>query len=72
MGREEFLASTNIMGVVTFANHLKSDAKPTINTLTECGINTKIITGDNIFLGVRTAIMVGMIPSKAKVTVIEG
>jgi hypothetical protein len=35
-------------------------------------INTKIITGDNIFLGVQTAIMVGMIPPQAKITIIEG
>ena len=70
MGREEFLANTSIMGVVTFVNQLKSDAKSTINTLAECDINTKIITGDNIFLGVQTAIMIGMIPPQAKITVI--
>lgn len=60
------------MGVVTFVNHLKSDAKSTISTLTECDINTKVITGDNIFLGVRTTFMAGIIPLKAKVSVIEG
>lgn len=70
MGREEFLANTNILGVVTFVNQLKSDAVSTISTLAECDINTKIITGDNIFLGVQTAIMIGMIPLQAKVTVI--
>jgi P-type E1-E2 ATPase len=66
------LIDTSILGVVTFANQLKADAKSTIGTLAECDINTKIITGDNLFLGVQTAIMVGMIPLQAKVTVIEG
>lgn len=70
MDREGFLANTNIMGVVTFINQLKSDAVSTISTLAECDINTKIITGDNIFLGVQTSIMIGMIPLQAKITVI--
>ena len=63
---------TTILGVVTFVNLLKEDARLTVNTLTECEINTKIITGDNIFLGVQTAIAVGMIPKHSKVTVLEG
>lgn len=70
MSREEFLTHTSILGVVTFINQLKPDAKSTISTLAECDINTKIITGDNIFLGVQTAIMIGMIPPQAHITVI--
>ncbi len=44
----------------------------TIKTLTDCGINTKIITGDNIFLGVQTAFLTGMIEKQMKVIVVEG
>jgi len=58
--------------VVTFVNLLKDDAKSTITTLTEAEINTKIITGDNIFLGIQTAIFTGMIEQNDKVIVIEG
>jgi cation-transporting ATPase 13A3/4/5 len=70
--REDFLRDTAIVGVVTFVNQLKADAKATISTLAECDINTKIITGDNIFLGVQTALMIGMIPPNSKITVLEG
>lgn len=58
--------------MVTFINLVKNDAKSTITTLTEAEINTKIITGDNIFLGIQTAIFTGMIEAKDKVIVIEG
>jgi P-type E1-E2 ATPase len=61
-GRGEYLRNTQMLGVVTFVNQLKADAKPTISNLVECDINTKIITGDNIFLGIQTALMIGMIP----------
>jgi magnesium-transporting ATPase (P-type) len=43
-----------------------------VRTLTESDIDTKIITGDNIFLGVQTALSTGMISAGAKVVVLEG
>lgn len=58
--------------MVTFINQLKHDAVQTISTLGEAEIITKIITGDNIFLGVQTAFMTGMIPGDKKVIVVEG
>lgn len=61
--REEFLKHTKLLGIVTFVNQLKDDAISTIETLAEAGITTKIITGDNIFLGVQTAFATGMIES---------
>lgn len=63
---------TNILGLVTFVNLLKEDAQSTIEALTKSEINTKIITGDNIFLGVQTALMTGMICTGTKVIVLEG
>ena len=51
---------------------MKTDAVETIRTLTECAVNTKIITGDNIFLGVKTAMMTGMVPPDHRVVVVEG
>lgn len=59
--REDFLKQIAITGVVTFINELKTDAIETIATLSSAKINTKIITGDNIFLGVQTALSTGMI-----------
>lgn len=66
------MKNINILGVVTFVNLLKDDAQSTIRTLTECEINTKIITGDNIFLGVQTALLTGMIPVNTRIMVLEG
>jgi magnesium-transporting ATPase (P-type) len=40
--------------------------------LAEAGISTKIITGDNIFLGVQTAFATGMIGQEKRVVVVEG
>lgn len=70
--REQFLRDNTFLGVVAFNNQLKEDAVETIKTLTECGINTKIITGDNIFLGVQTAFLTGMIEKQMRVIVVEG
>ena len=58
------------MGVVSFVNELKDDAKSTLKTLTDCDIATKIITGDNIYLAIQTAIETGMIPYKSAVAVL--
>lgn len=64
------MKQTEILGVVTFMNKLKEDASSTISTLSAAGISTKIITGDNIFLGIQTAFETGMIASDRKVVVI--
>lgn len=58
--------------MVAFANSLKEDARTTISTLTSACINTKIITGDNIFLGIQTALHTGMVPEGGRVCVLQG
>ena len=68
--REAFLEGTRMLGVAAFGNQLKDDAVDTIQTLTECDIHTKIITGDNIFLGVKTAIMTGMVRPHQRVAIL--
>ena len=68
--RKNFLKDTTILGVVTFVNQLKSDAIQTINALAQAEINTKIITGDNIFLGVQTAFMTGMLPNDKNIIIV--
>lgn len=71
-GREDFLRETEMLGVVTFVNKLKEDAASTIAALNAADISTKIITGDNIFLGVQTAFATGMITPDKRVIVVEG
>lgn len=68
--REFFLQNCDIIGLVTFMNSLKEDAQETVSALTAAEINTKIITGDNIFLGVQTALEVGMISSNTRIIVL--
>ena len=70
LDRAEWLKNTSILGVATFVNLIKHDAKETISILTECDISTKIITGDNIFLGVQTAFTTGMVPPNCSVTIV--
>ena len=43
-----------------------------MNILANADINTKIITGDNIFLGVQTAFSTGIINPSKTVIVVEG
>ena len=43
-----------------------------MSALSEAGIITKIITGDNIYLGIQTAFATGIIDSDKQVIVIEG
>jgi P-type E1-E2 ATPase len=68
--REHLLHKITIIGVVTFINQLKEDAKETISALTAAHINTKIITGDNIFLGIQTALLAGIIKPTSKIIVL--
>ena len=58
--------------MVTFSNCLKGDTVQTIETLSNAGIKTKMITGDQIFLGIKTAFMAGIISSGKKVIVLIG
>lgn len=41
-----------MIGMVTFENKLKEDTKKTIALIEESKIETKIITGDNIFIAI--------------------
>jgi P-type E1-E2 ATPase len=53
-----------MIGLVTFDNKLKDDTIQTITNLREAEIKTKIITGDNIYIAVETAIRSGILDSK--------
>ena len=66
------MKNVNILGVVTFVNLLKEDTKATLELVRECQISAKIITGDNIFLAVKTAIMSGILPQDAVIEVVQG
>ena len=53
--REEMEKDFTLMGIVTFDNSLKEDCVQTIQSLKEADIEAKIITGDNIYIAIETA-----------------
>jgi len=70
--RSQFLQGTKILGIVAFVNKLKSDAVETVQTIVESNIRVKIITGDNIFVAVQTAMKLGIVREGQRVVVVEG
>lgn len=49
------------LGLIAFENRLKSDTWLTINKLVRSNIDPKMITGDNIYIAVETALRAGII-----------
>ncbi len=47
--------------MIAFENKLKSDTKTLITKLNKSNIETKMITGDNIFIAVETGLRAGII-----------
>jgi P-type E1-E2 ATPase len=66
------LTDTKLIGIVAFENKLKDDAVDTIKRLKEANIQTKMITGDNIFIGIETAMRAGILTREKDIVVIEG
>lgn len=54
--RESFEAGLTMIGLATFDNLLKEDTAETIQKLSDAEIEVKVITGDNIYIAVETAI----------------
>lgn len=64
-----------MVGLVTFENKLKAETKEAIDKLSNSKIQTKIITGDNIYIAIETAYRSGILPNRPldnKVIVIKG
>lgn len=51
-----------MLGLVSFVNKLKAETQQVIERLRgECGIDVKMITGDNVYTAVQTAFSSGII-----------
>lgn len=61
-----------MLGVVAFENKLKDDTVDTLRKLMDAHIEPKIITGDNIFIAVETALRTGILPHGSKILLFEG
>jgi magnesium-transporting ATPase (P-type) len=70
--REEFEKGLTLLGVVAFENKLKPDTVETIKILMDAKIEPKIITGDNIFIAVETALRTNILPHGSKIILLEG
>lgn len=70
--REEHLQQTQMLGLIAFENKLKPDAGETIRRLELAGIGARMITGDNIYIAIETAMRCGILARKDEVIVLEG
>lgn len=61
-----------MLGLLVFENKLKEDAWSTIEKLKEAGIESRMITGDNIYIAIETAMRCGILSRSQQVAVIEG
>lgn len=59
--RDKYLENVTNMGLIAFENSLKLDTWLTLNRLKRSNIETKMITGDNIYIAVETARRAGII-----------
>ena len=59
--RNFFMKDIEILGFLVFENKLKSDASETIALLREANIESKIITGDNVYIAIETSIRCGIL-----------
>ena len=50
-----------MLGLVAFENKVKEEAKEAMERLRDSNIETKIITGDNIYIAVETAFRSGIL-----------
>ena len=61
-----------MLGLVAFENKVKEEAKEAMERLRDSNIETKIITGDNIYIAVETAFRSGILQDDQKVLLLEG
>lgn len=59
--RDKYLQGIINLGLIAFQNSLKSDTWLTLNKLKRSNIETKMITGDNIYIAVETARRAGIL-----------
>jgi magnesium-transporting ATPase (P-type) len=51
---------------------LKHDSASTIALLSEAGIESRMITGDNIYIAIETSIRCGILARNQEIMVVEG
>ena len=59
-------------GLMAFENSLKPDAAETIDLLRQANISSRVITGDNIFIAIETALRCGILQRGQDLTLLQG
>lgn len=70
--RESHLEGITMLGMLVFENKLKPDASETITRLSLADIRSRMITGDNIYIAIETAMRCGILERREEVIVLEG
>lgn len=70
--RDIFEQNITALGLAAFENKLKVDTRSTIDKLNESDIESKMITGDNIFIAVETGFRAGILRENEKIVLLEG
>ena len=70
--RELYEEEVKVLGLVAFENKVKSEAREAMQRLRESNIDMKIITGDNIYIAVETALRSGILLENYEVILLEG
>lgn len=68
--REEHLSQIRMLGLISFENKLKHDARETIHRLDLAGIRSRMITGDNVYIAIETAVRCGILERRDEVVVL--
>ena len=68
--REVFESELEFLGLIAFENKVKEEVGETMEKLSASNIDKKIITGDNIYIAVETAMRCGIIGKDEKVMIL--
>lgn len=71
MVRDELEDSVDFLGMLNFANQIREQTPEVIGTLHDCGVESIMLTGDNLFTGVYIARESTLIPYGGKVVFVE-
>ena len=58
--------------MLAFENRVKGEAREAFQRMRESNIECKMITGDNIFVAIDTAVRCGLLKGKGKFILLEG
>ncbi|XP_013923746.1 PREDICTED: probable cation-transporting ATPase 13A4 [Thamnophis sirtalis] len=71
MTREELESGLTFLGLLVMENRLKSQSRPVLQELSQAGLRSVMVTGDNLQTAITVARNAGMIPQGSRVVLVE-